>query len=114
MTGVKRSAYHTQTNGLDERLNQTLVTTLKKIVDACSGDWDEHISAALYAYGISPQASSKFSPFFLMYNCQPHKAVSLAIDEQDGDADKENDEDEQFKEEDAENIDAVVEKLLTI
>ena len=34
----------------DERLNQTLVTTLKKVVDACTNDWDEHISAALYAY----------------------------------------------------------------
>ena len=77
------SAYHPQTNGLDERLNQTLVTTLKKVVDACSNDWDEHISAALYAYRISKQASSKFSPFFLMYNRQPRKAVSLAIDEQD-------------------------------
>ena len=47
-------------------------------------NWDEHISAALYAYRISKQASSKFSPFFLMYiNSQPRKAVSLAIDEQD-------------------------------
>ena len=85
-TGVQHcvsSAYHPQTNGLDERLNQTLVTTIKKVVDACSNDWDEHISAALYAYRISKQASSKFSPFFLMYNRQPRKAVSLAIDEQD-------------------------------
>ena len=41
LTGVKQcvsSAYHPQTNGLDERLNQTLVTTLKKVVDACSVD----------------------------------------------------------------------------
>ena len=76
------SAYHPQANGLDERLNQTLVTMLK-VVDAYSNDWDEHISAALYAYRISRQASSKFPPFFLMYNRQPHKAVSLAIDELD-------------------------------
>ena len=77
------SAYHPQTNGLDERLNQTLVTTLKKVVVACSSDWDEHISAALYAYRISKQAYSKFSPFLLMYNRQPRKAVSLVINEQD-------------------------------
>ena len=56
---------------------------LKKVVDACSNDWDEHISATLHAYRISKQASSKFSPFFLMYNHQPRKAVSLVIDEQD-------------------------------
>ena len=116
MTGVKHcvsSAYHPQTNGLDERLNQTLMTTLKKVVDACTGDWDEHISAALYAYRISPQASSKFSPFFLMYNRHPRKAVSLAIDEQADNPDN-NHEDEQSEEEDAEDINEVVEKLLTI
>ena len=40
-TGVQHcvsSAYHPQTNGLDECLNQTLVTMLKKVVDACSND----------------------------------------------------------------------------
>ena len=115
-TGVKHcvsSAYHPQTNGLDERLNQTLVTTLKKVVDASREDWDEHISAALYAYRISPQASSKFSPFFLMYNRQPRKAISLAIDEQDNGGDKESDGDES-EEECPEDIDAVIENLLTI
>ena len=38
-TGWKQhvsSAYHPQTNGLDKRLNQTLVTALKKEVDTCS------------------------------------------------------------------------------
>ena len=53
MTSIKHcvsSAYHPQTNGLDERFNQTLVNTLKKVVDACSEDWDQHLSAALYAY----------------------------------------------------------------
>ena len=50
-TGVKQcvsSAYHTQTNGLDRHLNQTLVTMLKKVVDACSNDWDEHINFLLH------------------------------------------------------------------
>lgn len=109
MTGVKQcvsSAYHPQTNGLDERLNQTLVTTLKKVVDACSADWDEHISAALYAYRISPQDSSKFSPFFLMYNRQPRKAVSLTMTERE--------DCEESEEEDSEDTEAVIEKLLAI
>ena len=118
MTGVKQcvsSAYHPQTNGLDERLNQTLVTTLKKVVDACANDWDEHIPAALYAYRISKQASSKFSPFFLMYNRQPRKAVSLAITEQEN-ADKEEEVSDEGDSEDegTENIDEVIQKLLEI
>ena len=47
------SAYHPQTNGLDERFNQTLVNTLKKVIDSSTDDWDQHLSAALYAYRIS-------------------------------------------------------------
>ena len=85
MTGVKQcisSAYHPQTNGLDEWLNQTLITTLKKVMDASSDDWDDHVSAALYTYRVSKQVSTKFSPFFLMYNRQPQKAITLAIEEE--------------------------------
>ena len=66
MMGVKQcvsSAYLPQTNGLDERLNQTLVTTLKKVVDACSADWDEHISAALsLLLHVQPPASKSSQP----------------------------------------------------
>ena len=48
------SAYHPQTNGLDERFNQTLVNTLKKVIDSGADDWDQH---ALYAYCISKQVT---------------------------------------------------------
>lgn len=58
------SAYHPQTNGLDERFNQTLLNTLKKVVDSNEKEWDKHIPAALYAYRISKHASTKFTPFF--------------------------------------------------
>ena len=53
------SAYHPQTNGLDERFNQTLVNTLKKVIDSSTDDWDQHLSAALYAYRISKQVPSQ-------------------------------------------------------
>ena len=95
------------------------MTTLKKVVDACIEDWDEHISAALYAHRISPRAFSKLSPFFLTYNRQSHKANSLAMAELESgdpevgvDKDKENDGDEESEEEDSEDVEAVVEKLL--
>ena len=42
-------------------------------------DWDQCIDAALYAYRIGVQDSSKFSPFFLMYNRQPRKAIDHEV-----------------------------------
>ena len=38
-------------------------------------DWDLHIDSTLYAYRISRQDSSKFSPYFLMYNRHPRKGI---------------------------------------
>ena len=39
-------------------------------------NWDENIDAALYAYRIAKQDSSQFSPFFIMYNRNPHIAIN--------------------------------------
>ena len=56
------SAYHPQTNGLDERTNQTLVRALIKHCSTNQKDWDLHLESTLHAYRISRQDSSKFSP----------------------------------------------------
>ena len=79
------SAYHPQTNGLDERTNQTLTHTLRKMMTETK-EWDDCIDAALYAYRISVQDSSKFSPFFLMYNRHPRKAIDYELATADGSA----------------------------
>ena len=76
-TGVDHrisSAYHPQTNGLNERTNQTLVKSLIKLSFSTT-DWDLIIEVALYAYRISKQDSSGYSPFFLLYNCHHRKAI---------------------------------------
>ena len=72
------SPYHPQTNGLDERINQTLVRMLKKLVTT-EEDWDQYIDTALYAYRISIQDSSRFSPFFLIYNRHPRKIIDFEL-----------------------------------
>lgn len=58
-------------------MNQTLIRTLKKLT--MKDDWDEHIDGALYAYRIGAQNSSRFSPFFLMYNRHPRKAIDFEL-----------------------------------
>ena len=68
------SPYHPQTNGLNERMNQTLVHALTKMTTS-EDEWDLYIEAALYAYQIGIQDSSRFSPFFLLYNRHPRKAI---------------------------------------
>ncbi|KAL5509260.1 hypothetical protein EMCRGX_G004598 [Ephydatia muelleri] len=61
------SAYHPQTNGLTERFNQTLQASLIKVVNSSQDDWDEHLSAVLFAYRTSVQKATKLTPFEIMY-----------------------------------------------
>ena len=61
LTGTEHritSAYHPQTNGLTERFNQTLQTALIKIVNENQNDWEEHLSAVLFAYRTAVQKAT--------------------------------------------------------
>ena len=59
--------HHPQTNGLTERFNQTLQASLIKVVNSSQDDWDEHLSALLFAYRTSVQKATKLTPFEIMY-----------------------------------------------
>ena len=41
-----------QTNGLDERMNQTVTKAIVKYLNPDQDDWDEHIDAILFSYHI--------------------------------------------------------------
>ena len=58
------SAYHPQTNGLDERMNQTLTKAIVKYINTEQDDWDEHIESILFSYRTSVHASTKFTTFY--------------------------------------------------
>ena len=70
LTGVEHrisTAYHPQTNSLTERFNQTLQTSLLKVVNDEQNDWDEHLPAILFAYRSSVQKATKLTPFEVMF-----------------------------------------------
>lgn len=59
-------AHHPQTNGQDERTNQTLKGILSKLVNDKRDDWDQHLYTALFSIRTAVQSSTKYTPFFLM------------------------------------------------
>lgn len=68
--GIKHrltTAYHPQANGLDERLNQTLINSLSKFVQDDRDTWDQHLQEVVYAYNTSVQESTKHTPFEAMF-----------------------------------------------
>ena len=71
MTGVEQrvtSAYHPQANGLCERQNRTIKDSLVKVLNGKLTEWPYIIEGVLFAHRVSKHSSTKYSPFYLMYN----------------------------------------------
>ena len=73
---VTTSFYHPQSNAKVERFHRTLHDVLSKLLKDDSTVWDLYLNQALAAIRFNHNDSSKFSPFFLMYN----RDVVLPID----------------------------------
>ena len=50
MKKINTTAYHPECDGMVERFNRTLKTTIRKRVDQFGVQWDEHLSGLLWAY----------------------------------------------------------------
>lgn len=64
---ITSSVYHPICNGLCERFNGTLKLMLRKMCEERPKDWDRYLNALLFAYRETPQSSTGFSPFDLLY-----------------------------------------------
>ena len=80
--GIKRSvtsAYHPQTNGVDKRTNQTLKQRLSKLVNEHQNNWCDFLDEVAYSIRTQRQASTKYTPFYLMFGRNPNSAQMVFI-----------------------------------
>jgi hypothetical protein len=64
---IRSSAYHPQTDGQTERVNQILEDMLRACAIDCGKNWDKHLSLAEFAYNNSYQSSLRMAPFEALY-----------------------------------------------
>jgi hypothetical protein len=67
----RTTAYHPQTDGLVERVNRTLKTTIAKYVNDNKTDWPNLLPLVALAYRSSVHASTGFTPWELAYGRRP-------------------------------------------
>jgi len=67
----KSTAFHPQTDGQTERMNQTLETYLRIFVNQEQDDWFDLLPLAEFAYNNARQESTRMSPFFANYDYHP-------------------------------------------
>jgi hypothetical protein len=65
------TAFHPQTDGQTERLNQTLEQYLRSYVNEQQDNWVELLPLAQFAYNSAKSESTQTSPFFANYGYQP-------------------------------------------
>jgi len=61
------SAYHPQTNGQTERVNQIMEDMLRACVLTYGKDWEQSLPYAEFSYNYSYQASLGMSPFEALF-----------------------------------------------
>ena len=64
---IRSSAYHPQTDGQTERVNQILEDMLRACVIHYDKNWDKCLSLSEFSYNNSYQASLKMAPFEALY-----------------------------------------------
>jgi len=64
---VFTSVEHPQTNGQVESANKILLRGLKRRLEKAKETWAEEVPRIVWAYRITPQSSTKETPFSLVY-----------------------------------------------
>ena len=70
------SAYHPQSNGLDERMNQTLTRAIVKFVNDNHDDWDVHLNpfcSPIEQVRMTPPNSPRSSWCLAVHPCYPSR-----------------------------------------
>lgn len=76
---TRTSPYHPQSDGLVERFNRTLLQMLATCAKANPANWEDHVRAVCFAYNTSSQASTGYSPFYLMYGREARLPIDLTF-----------------------------------
>jgi hypothetical protein len=80
LLGTKQAmstAYHPQTDGQTERINRVMEEMLRHFVSPRQDDWDEYLATAEFAVNNAKHASTKASPFYLVYGRNPRTPADV-------------------------------------
>ena len=69
--------YHTQINGMVERLHQMIMQMIRKLEEDKKADWPSHLAEIAHAYNATHSTVTGYSPHYLMFGWWPRLLVDL-------------------------------------
>ena len=73
--GNPSTAYHPQTDGQTERVNQSVKEFLMMFVNDKQDDWSDWLAVAQFCHSDRRHSATTYSPFFLTYGYHPSKGL---------------------------------------
>lgn len=80
VTKTRTTPFHSQSDGLIERFNCTLLQMLSTAVIDHEEDWDLQLPLQMLAYRTSVQETTKATPFSLMFGREIHLPIDVMFD----------------------------------
>ena len=71
--------YHPQTNGLVERLHQTIMHMIRKLGEDKKANWPSHLAEIVHAYNTTWSTVTGYSLHYLMFGQQPRLLVDFVF-----------------------------------
>ena len=71
--------YHPQTNGLVERLHQTIMCMIRKLGEDKNADWPSHLAEIAFAYNATWCAVTRYSPHYLVFGRWPRLPIDFVF-----------------------------------
>lgn len=87
----RTTAYHPEGNGQTERFNRTLHDLLRTLPPQKKKLWPDHLSDVTFAYNVSPNSSTGYSPFYLFFGRKPKIPVDFIVSSTVSDSVSDND-----------------------
>lgn len=69
--------YHPQSNGIDERVNGTLVKILRTYVDEFQTDWDLRLKKTVFLYNTTVHETTGYSPYQVVFGYDPRSPLRV-------------------------------------
>ena len=74
--GNPSTAYHPQTDGQTERINQEIKQYLRIFINFYQNNWSDWLALAEFSYNDKVHSATGYSPFFINHGYHPHDGVS--------------------------------------